>query len=909
MDSRTELGGEPRSKLANKEPEETADAPFAAIETRVLELLASDVDAAIDSLAELDRLKTPLTPLQRARRERLIGRCHEAKSEHDQAIEWTARALASFERLDYRPGVLQCRRTLFASYIHSGRYPQARECARLMLADAAGSRQEKLKVHANLGNLEHRLHHYAKALDHYQTALALLDSGDPYEGVVLYNTANVLVCLNQFSQAEVNYQKALALFKRGAMSLYQAHVLQALGGLYSILGQFFHAVTHIEEARSVYRGRGDRVGAALCDLDLFQLKIRLNKVDEALAESESLIDKFDRLGLPYETAMVYYQACLAALALDDRDLAEIYLDEAVRLFDQCGNQHYLAMCSMQRGMLSLQDGDHAEARRQIERARTVFVRKKLRELELQCLLHLSRIDARFFDDVAYRRVRFLLSGAIGHQLRTQALLLVSAYWRAKGQLKRAIKSRLEAVMTIEESRASILSKDLRESFFGDKAEAYETLVEWLFQWSNPKAPELVFKVLSLSRSRQFSEQLSQFEHLPPVLNRNEPSLLEMNKLETRLGHLARKLRNLSGAPEGAEAEKAELLSAYEQAWQAMRRLKLRMRDEARLGLFFPVDFSAQEIQRNLPDGCLAVSYFVGERQFYRIELDRHFLKTFSFPLYEGFRRDLNLLHRALANRLYQVGGEAEAALTRLEALLAPRMIRKRRHVVFIPHKSLHMFPFAMLRVNSALLLETHAVTVCPNLATLYFSLKRRAPALAKPMFFLSDQPEDPAAPERDCLAAQYPNALTFRELRQPPRQRATLAADFIHFAGHCLFDRKKPDRSYMQMGGSRVYLSKLKNLRFDQAFINLASCQSGSLSLMTGNEPYGFVASFFAAGAVNIMAALWDLDDQSTGEWMVAFYRHIDRGLPEAYRRACLETRARRPEPHHWAGLCLLGKP
>jgi len=848
--------------------------------------------------------------LERAHRDRLMGRCCHARARHKKAIAWTQRALEAYERLGDAAAVCQCRRTLLAVYVNAGKYELARECGAQTLADRGVAEEERLKVHVNMGALEHRLHDYAQALSHYQTALRLLRDDPKTEAVVLYNLANVLVCVNRFSEAEGRYRRALELFDAQGASLYRAHALQALGYLYSILGQYFLAENRIREAHVAYLAHGDRVGAALCDLDAFSLNVRLNRSRAALDEAEPLIETFTKLGLPYETGLVYYEASAAAAADRDADLAEAYLDEAEGLFESCGNRHFLALCRLRRGQLLSQGGASDEARRHIEAARAVFLEQKLGELELSCTLELCRIDGRFFDDAGYRRARSLLAGAVSHDVRIRTLLMISDYWHAKGQLKRAIKSRFEAVMTIEESRATIESKDLRESFFGDKAGAYETLVEWLFQWRNPKAPALVFKALSLSRSRQFSEQLSRFEQSPPALNRNEPSLLEMNKLETRLAQLSRKMQAMASRPDFAEAERSASLKAYEDTLKAIRDLKWRMRDEDRLGFYYPVDFNPEEIQRRLPADCLAVLYFVGGQRLYRIELNGAALKTFQFPLHQGFNRDLNLLSQALANRRFEQGGEAADALARLAPLLRPSMLEGCRRLVFIPHKRLHLFPFALLPAKrSGLLLEKHAICVCPNLAALYFSLKRPAAALEKPVFFFSRDPADPAASEREYLTRRFPNAAVFSELREPSQQKTTLTGDLFHFAGHCVFNRGQPNRSYLQMAGKKLYLSRLRGLRFHRAFINLASCQSGTLSLMAGNEPYGFVASFFAAGAVNILASLWELDDEAAGEWMTHFYRNIDAGLAEAHRQACLAMRARRSDPWFWAGMTLLGKP
>jgi len=134
-------------------------------------------------------------------------------------------------------------------------------------------------------------------------------------------------------------------------------------------------------------------------------------------------------------------------------------------------------------------------------------------------------------------------------------------------------------------------------------------------------------------------------------------------------------------------------------------------------------------------------------------------------------------------------------------------------------------------------------------------------------------------------------------------------ADFIHFAGHCHFDRRTPAKSYLQLAGTRVPLGFFSGFRFrNRPFINLAACSSAWTVVSAGNEPHGFVISAFAAGSSNLLAGLWELDDEATGSWMNVFYENLDKGLPRAYQQACLTMMRQRPEPYFWSGFSLLGR-
>ncbi len=889
-----ESGGEPLS--------------FDEWENRFLELLSLNVNRAG---VWVDRLRSALPRLEsheRARGRRLIGRYYHTRSNFPEAVEWTTLALNDFRELGDRPGVNRCLRTLLSAHMYCGRYHEARAHAREILEDRSCSRRERLKVYINLGNLEHRLNRFSAALDQFDKASQLLVHDPEMEGIVAYNLANVLVCVNSFSEAESHYRKALAFFEKRGSTLYRAHVLQAQSYLFSILGQYFQAETLLVAAREAYGEGDDLVGSALCNLDLFLLKIRLNQFEAALEEAEALIGQFSKLQMAYETGQVYYHASRAALAGGDEILGEVFLDEAEAIFQRENNRYYLGLCLLLHGNYRRRAGEPERAKELLEAARAIFVEEGLPEPELRCLLNLHRLRRRPPGEAEFQRVRGLLKTPIGFHARVGALLLVSDYWYGRRQLKRAIDNRREAVMILEESRASILSEDQRESFFEDKVRIYETLIEWLFQWKSPRSVAHIFKILELSGSRRFSERLSELERLPPILNRAEPTLLEKQRLESRLLQLERKRHALSKNPEFSAVEMEALLESQREARLAWRGLGRRMRDEERLGLYFPFDLSHREVQKYLPEGHLAVAYFLRDRVLYRLELDRTRLRGVQLELHPRFQAELNELYHILADRLVDRTARMEAILEPIHALLLPRGLSRYSHVIFIPHGALQRFPFALLRWKGRPLLTTHGISMSPNWPALYFSLQKKPARLENPLFFFSEREEDPTAEERRALRQLYPSARVLHSLG--PRTLERIAASgFIHFAGHCYFDKRNPRASYLGLAGRRLSLFEIQGMRLNRPFINLAACQSGSISILAGNEPYGFLIDFFAAGAVQVLAGLWDLEDEATGRWMACFYRHLDRGPVEAYRRACLAMMKLLPHPSYWSGFCLFGKP
>jgi CHAT domain-containing protein len=66
----------------------------------------------------------------------------------------------------------------------------------------------------------------------------------------------------------------------------------------------------------------------------------------------------------------------------------------------------------------------------------------------------------------------------------------------------------------------------------------------------------------------------------------------------------------------------------------------------------------------------------------------------------------------------------------------------------------------------------------------------------------------------------------------------------------------------------------------------------------------------FQAGAQSLVLSLWDVQDASTRDFMVAFYRHLQTGASKAraLQQAMKELRNACPHPFYWAPFVLMGK-
>ncbi len=145
----------------------------------------------------------------------------------------------------------------------------------------------------------------------------------------------------------------------------------------------------------------------------------------------------------------------------------------------------------------------------------------------------------------------------------------------------------------------------------------------------------------------------------------------------------------------------------------------------------------------------------------------------------------------------------------------------------------------------------------------------------------------------------------------------------LHFATHGLVDPVYPDRSGLALarrdaagaeldGDSFLRLGDLAGLKLNADLVSLSACDSALGRQKRGEGPQSLGRAFLAAGAANALVSLWRVDDSSTEQLMVGFYRQLlERGLDPAaaLRQAQLEVRSRPgwSDPYFWGAFVLEG--
>jgi len=282
------------------------------------------------------------------------------------------------------------------------------------------------------------------------------------------------------------------------------------------------------------------------------------------------------------------------------------------------------------------------------------------------------------------------------------------------------------------------------------------------------------------------------------------------------------------------------------------------------------------------------------------------------------------------------GPSARAPLERLYGLLiepieAAGLLRGARALVMAAHEDLHYLPFAALRKPNAAdpyLVQRYVLTTVPS-ASVWLRLHERTHppqgggvlALAPRVDALPGTRSEVASIAR--VFGRRARVLVGPKATRQELERTASTQEIIHFATYGVLNKHNPLFSFVELapGGvpntdGRLEVHDVFGLDLRARLVVLSACQtalgSGALAdVPSGDDWVGLVEAFLYAGAANVLATLWPVEDRATAGFMERFYTELVAGRSEAEalaltQRATLRNSAT-ASPFYWAGFSLSG--
>ena len=327
-----------------------------------------------------------------------------------------------------------------------------------------------------------------------------------------------------------------------------------------------------------------------------------------------------------------------------------------------------------------------------------------------------------------------------------------------------------------------------------------------------------------------------------------------------------------------------------------------VRRQARAGvtvLFYWLDEPASHLWAVGPKGAPVYVKLPGAKEIQDL-VERHnqFLLRARNPLSEGGQEARQLFEMLVRPVLAQVQG---------------------RRVLISPDGGLHALNFETLVAPGPdhYWLEDVEVSVVPGLNGAALRAGRGRGMLLAGDAVAAEAGFAPlrhAGAELDKIGAQFGVAVLKGAAATPGAVRAGLAKDpaYVHFAAHAAANRLRPLESAILLspegGAYKLYARDVVKIPMRAQLVTLSACTAAGAKAFRGEGLVGFAWAFLGAGAENVVASLWEVDDASTPQLMEQMYRQIQLGRTpgEALREAklaLLRSGSALQKPYFWGAF------
>jgi len=693
----------------------------------------------------------------------------------------------------------------------------------------------------NLGLLYNKMNKYAEAEPLLQQALTIRETalGDEHPNVAtsLNNLALLYSHLSHYERAEPLYQRALAIREQhlGPTHPRVANTLHSLAFLYQSQGKVMAAVELYERALAIKQAR------------LGEQHPQVASILNNLAALQNIIGNKAQAAQLHEDALNIREA---ALGKDHPKVAISLTNQAV-LFQR--------------------DGEYAKAEGLFRDALYIAVLSRQPELLWWVLANLS--------DVLY----------------------------AQDFLNAAVFLGKLSVNSLQKLRVSLsrLDKSLQKSFLRDRARIYQNLVDILMEQGRLLEAQ---QVITMLKEEQYFDFVDRDESAD--IRHTEARYTEIEQVwaqqfatlvtELQTLHSEFKILEDRNDLEAAEAQRFEALEriivAQEQA------LKNYVATLKSAGGQHTVTEADQEIStaeltqlqtnlRELGNQAVLLHYFMSDNRL-RILLttDSQQIAREAAVSKTELNRTVLEFHQGLQNPRRPPIKIAQTLYEWIIAPVAADLIAADAKVLMLSLDStLNYVPIAALHDGEAYLAERYAVVAYNEAAKKNIT---QAPAKGwrvaglglsnavsgfNPLPMVIDELDAIVRLDEHDERGVMPGVAFLNEQFTADKMLKLLAADYsvMHVASHFVFEPGTDQASYLLLGnGDKLTLAQVRE-QFDfnrLDLLTLSACDTAMGDVSNGREIEGFAVLAQNQGAKSVLATLWPVNDQSTGDFMQALY-------------------------------------
>ena len=724
----------------------------------------------------------------------------------------------------------------------------------------------------------------------------------------------------------------------------EENALGQIGTAFEAMGEPQIAFAYLDSARAIARDRGMR------QQETDDLQLIAEFYDEAgdharaLQYLERAAPVADTLGLLKIRGDILQSEARAYSALGDLRSARDRAAAASRFHGAAGSTLDQLEDELLIAQLAQRDGAKVDATTSIAAARRIAASIDSRVARASLGLGEARVAELAGDPrgvlAALGRVRPDLAAAVTGRSWEASALAARAY-SSLGRFEDAVTAGRAAVREIERVRGNFDSGTLRASYTSERSSVYADLTLALLALDRPAE---ALRVADAGRSRALLEHLSAAGSARQPIGASS-DLVAAEQLLRRIDQLVERLRAADTVSRGrrsrSDDEEAGFLSQqlldarreYEALMQRARIADRRTAAIARGGL--P---SASGIRSALAPGESLIEYFVTRAKLVTFVVNAHGIRSLEAPVSDSALASRIRLACDLVSRRDIQPGLGAAPLRALYGMLIQPaldagLLRGTTTLVIVPHAALSYVPFAALLdpISNRYLVQRFDLLTVPS-ASAFATVRHERPAagtrLAGAEVFAPFVSELPGTRD-EALAVErrVPSSRVYLggDATEGAVRRALAGDRPVHLATHGILNARSPMFSRLELARAagdtsldddgRLEVHELLDLTIRSPLVFLSGCETGagtawSTSFAPGEDYATLAEAFLFAGARNVIATLWRIEDRGAATFAETFYENAQHAGPvealAAAQRALIADKAL-ASPYYWAAYVISG--
>jgi len=727
--------------------------------------------------------------------------------------------------------------------------------------------------------------------------------------------------------APLDYSKAIACYQqnleRARLSRDDArfgYALNNLGATYYAIGDYEKAISYQQQRLAQAESRADLLGKGQAFLGLGAAYGAIGNYKKAIEYYEQSLEVARSLKSADLEASILRNLGLVYYAQKEYTRARKYQEQSLAIAKQQRDRRGEALALTNLGLAHYSLTDYAKAID--EQKQSLAIALELRDRFVQGRA-LENLGIAYYAVKSYSQAieSYQQSLAIARELSDRHAEgrvlsnLGDAFYKAK-QPAEAIKALFSAIEIWESLRSNFNNNDLNLiSIFETQETSYSTLQEVL---ANQNQHNEALQIAERGRAQAFVRLLTNrfsAQSAQATLKSSETQITPLNIPEIQ--QIAKEhnstLVSYSIIKQVVEADGQRKLQDSElYIWVTQRTGQIEFRRISLKGLA-----EKETLLRTLitKSRCFTPSC-VRNKQRSQPATN----PTRTLPIVEQRFLDSSL------QELYQILIEPIADLLPLDPTA---------RIIFIPHESLFLVPFAALQdISGKYLIEKHTILTAPSIQVLSLTKKQQqrtsgkgAIVVGNPTMpsvgFNTNQPPQklPSLPHSETEAIAIAQLLNAEPLTGDKATKVAVLqqierARIVHLATHGILDDIEGlgVPGFIALAPSKgdsglLTANEIFNLRLNAELVVLSACNTGR-GRITGDGVIGLSRSFIAAGVPSVVVSLWSVADESTADLMAEFYRQMQLtpDIAQALRKAMLVTLVKHPNPVDWAAFTLIGE-